>query len=352
MISKKKDTQKDLDIAYLNSMIMMCNHIVATEEKEEFRIIDSAGLGSHRLGPDGNDAKYSWENDFGKELSATDKNNIKVLVYKQIVFEDIMEELLQPYGGLLTKADELTSWKWEELKEETDNLYAELEKFGYVSGPDHFPDYSAATMYVHELQRIYRYARHKEKQGKNPWILWDPENDPQDDLAYCRHPAIPHGRRKDEYIYCVINMDYNSFRRRYENGMDFYDAVFLPTGRYSLGEMFIKETLDRMKAKYEEQYKIASCADINPLPFDFAVFKDDNLSFLIEFQGKQHYKPTTFGTRDKAKGQKIWETQVRHDAMKKKWCSDNNVPLLEIDYHDINRTSQIVEDYCRKMGVV
>jgi len=295
---------------------------------------------------------YHVDNDFGNSLTSIKKNVLKTLVLREMDLLFEREELLEPYDGLLWKGfDDLTWSKCECLEEDIRDLHKEMEQYGVIDFDKH-PEFeddihfetklNGPTFYVEELRMIYEMAKYLEFDGKDPWDLFLDDN----------YGRIPHSRKKDGYIYRVINMDYNSFRRRHENGMDFYNAVFLPAGRYSLGEMFIKETLDKLKAKYEEQYKIASCADINPLPFDFAVFKDNNLSFLIEFQGKQHYKPTTFGTRDKAKGQKIWETQVRHDAMKKKWCSDNNVPLLEIDYHDINKTSKIVEDYCKKIGVV
>ena len=307
---------------------------------------------------------FNSGNDFGGSLSPTDKNALKTLVYREMELLHEREEILEPYNGCLWKGDDDLSWhRCERIEDDLESLHKEMEGFGVIDYDKH-PDLeddpgferhiNGPTAYVEELRLIYEMAKSLENEGKEPWELYFPEIS---DLGQ-EMEVIPHTRtvtskgEEDGYVKRVFNMTTNSFRIRQRKGMNFYDAVFLPAGRYSLGEMFVKEALEKLNVRHEEQYKIPECADINPLPFDFAVFKGGDLSFLIEFQGKQHYKPTTFGTRDKAKGQKIWETQVCHDAMKKKWCSDNNVPLLEIEYHDINKTSQIVEDYCRKMGVV
>lgn len=87
--------------------------------------------------------------------------------------------------------------------------------------------------------------------------------------------------------------------------------------------------------KYKQEYKFEDCKDVRPLPFDFALFnEEDELIGLIENNGDQHY--STRGTQ--------WNTPERleyiqkHDYIKQKFCEDNHIPLLIIPYqyfHDL-----------------
>ena len=62
----------------------------------------------------------------------------------------------------------------------------------------------------------------------------------------------------------------------------------------SRGEIKICDILDAAGLKYQEEYSFSDLVSSSgrPLRFDFAVFDDDdNLDFLIEYQGIQHYAP-------------------------------------------------------------
>ena len=65
-----------------------------------------------------------------------------------------------------------------------------------------------------------------------------------------------------------------------------------------------------------------------PLRFDFVVFDDDNnIDFIIEYQGKQHYEPSSkFG------GKRGFYQQQYNDKKKKRYCILHNIPLVEIPY--------------------
>ena len=66
--------------------------------------------------------------------------------------------------------------------------------------------------------------------------------------------------------------------------------------RASRGEIKIYEILKEAGLNFKEEYSIEGLNSSNgiPLRFDFAVFDDDwNLDFLIEFQGRQHYEPSS-----------------------------------------------------------
>ena len=62
--------------------------------------------------------------------------------------------------------------------------------------------------------------------------------------------------------------------------------------RASRGEIKIEEILREAELNFEEEYSFDDLVSSSgrPLRFDFAVFNDDGeLSFLIEYQGIQHY---------------------------------------------------------------
>lgn len=64
----------------------------------------------------------------------------------------------------------------------------------------------------------------------------------------------------------------------------------------SKGEQKIINYLNSKNIKYEPQYVFDDCKYINKLRFDFGVLNQDGkLLFLIEYQGRQHYKSVNFG---------------------------------------------------------
>ena len=97
----------------------------------------------------------------------------------------------------------------------------------------------------------------------------------------------------------------------------------------SSNEIFISNFLDDIGIKYKNQYSFDDCkSDKNyPLYFDFAIFIDDNLFCLIEYDGIQHYiSKDIFGGDDA-----LIETQTR-DMIKNKYCKDNSIPLYRFPY--------------------
>ena len=66
--------------------------------------------------------------------------------------------------------------------------------------------------------------------------------------------------------------------------------------RASRGEIKIEEILSEAGLCFEEEYTFNGLVSSNnkPLRFDFVVFDDDgNIDFIIEYQGKQHYEPSS-----------------------------------------------------------
>lgn len=92
----------------------------------------------------------------------------------------------------------------------------------------------------------------------------------------------------------------------------------------SRGEDVIRVYLKERGYSFKEQYRIDECRNKRPLPFDFAIFDNNALMFLIEYDGIQHYQPK-FGEEN------FRRTQL-HDRIKNRYCEDKGIPLLRIKY--------------------
>lgn len=99
----------------------------------------------------------------------------------------------------------------------------------------------------------------------------------------------------------------------------------------SRGESIIKYFLDKQNIKYKTEY----CFDdlINPktnakLRFDFAIFENKQIKYLIEFDGRQHY---TGPEADWTQSANLKEIQYK-DTLKNKYCLKNHIPLIRIPY--------------------
>ena len=97
-------------------------------------------------------------------------------------------------------------------------------------------------------------------------------------------------------------------------------------------ENMVKEYLDFIELDYEQQYSFDDLKHKNKLSFDFAIFKNRKLCYLIEVQGLQHYKPVNFGQVEDKSLNEIFELQLYKDDLKRKYCLKNNIPLLELKY--------------------
>ena len=105
----------------------------------------------------------------------------------------------------------------------------------------------------------------------------------------------------------------------------------------SKGEQLVRSILDDNNIKYKEQYRIEECKNKRVLPFDFAVFnEDDNLVALIEYQGSQHYIESSLFGKESFK-----RTQT-NDKIKSDYCKNNNINLITIPYWEKN-----VEEFIR-----
>lgn len=92
----------------------------------------------------------------------------------------------------------------------------------------------------------------------------------------------------------------------------------------SLGESRIEKFLRINNIQFRTQERFLQCKDKLCLPFDFYL---PQFNICIEFQGEQHYNEASL----------LWSEQlIRHDEIKRKFCKDNGILLIEIPYYDID----------------
>lgn len=102
---------------------------------------------------------------------------------------------------------------------------------------------------------------------------------------------------------------------------------------HSHGETKIESILREQGVDYAQQYVFKDLLSEKGghLKFDFAIFDDGKLCYLIEFQGIQHYKPIDFFG-----GESQLEIQKNNDKLKVDYCKRNKIPLLIFTYQDMD----------------
>jgi hypothetical protein len=96
-----------------------------------------------------------------------------------------------------------------------------------------------------------------------------------------------------------------------------------PDCRESKGEKKVVAILERLSVSFARQFRIPECRNIRPLPFDFVIWIAGRV-YLIEFQGEQHYRLSSW----QGSNEQIQKT----DGIKQAFCESNGIPLLTIPY--------------------
>lgn len=106
----------------------------------------------------------------------------------------------------------------------------------------------------------------------------------------------------------------------------------------SFGEQKIEEILKKHNINFIKEYKVP---ELNYKRFDFAILnKDNKIIRLIEYDGEQHFSPSSLF------GEEEFIRVKESDKQKNDWAKINNIPLIRIPYtHKNNITySLIMED--------
>lgn len=98
----------------------------------------------------------------------------------------------------------------------------------------------------------------------------------------------------------------------------------------SSGERKMQEILIDKNINFITEYEIPELNNLYNLQlrFDFCIMLKNKI-ILIEIQGQQHYEPVDFFG-----GEAKFIKQQKNDELKKQYCKDNNIQLIEIPYWD------------------
>lgn len=163
---------------------------------------------------------------------------------------------------------------------------------------------------------------------------------------------------KDEYIVLdeYIGME---DKIRFQHNIDGCNEIFYATPRQfihtnkqcpcvtcSKGENEILKSIKDIELQYEQEYEFSDCIHKRVLRYDFAIFnKNNDLLFLIEYDGQQHFNPVNFGgISDEMAKFYLKETQIR-DEIKNEYCKINNILLLRIPYWEFDNINEIIKRF-------
>lgn len=94
---------------------------------------------------------------------------------------------------------------------------------------------------------------------------------------------------------------------------------------YSIGEKNINDVLTKNNIIFSSQYTEPS---LNKKKFDFAIYDNNKVIRLIEFDGIQHFN----GTRGMWDSTETVEDIQARDRIKDLWAKEHNIPLVRIPY--------------------
>ena len=99
----------------------------------------------------------------------------------------------------------------------------------------------------------------------------------------------------------------------------------------SRGEALINKILFENNVNYQTQFWFKDLKDKKYLYFDFAILDEEqNIKCLLEYQGIQHYDPSALHGS--------WKNlPTTHDEMKRVYCHNHNIKLIEIPYTDFEK---------------
>ena len=98
----------------------------------------------------------------------------------------------------------------------------------------------------------------------------------------------------------------------------------------SRGEQKISKILQEWHIDYKSQitFEDLKSPKNGSLRFDFGIYKNGNIEYLIEYQGIQHFENTFRIDKND------FQYRKKCDSIKRQYCSIHNIPLIEIHYNE------------------
>ena len=102
--------------------------------------------------------------------------------------------------------------------------------------------------------------------------------------------------------------------------------------RQSNGERIVEAILKKNNIKFIKEYRFSNCKNKLVLSFDFYL---PNHNTCIEYQGQHHFTPIKhFGDSE------MFEKILLRDQIKRDYCKEHNIQLLELKYSLSNKQLQ------------
>jgi len=126
----------------------------------------------------------------------------------------------------------------------------------------------------------------------------------------------------------------------------------------SRGERTVYDILEELGLEhgtdFKTEYKFKKLLGIGgqQLRYDFVVFDKEDL-LLIEFDGRQHYKPVKWQNNESdEKVQQRYQMIRCHDKRKNKYAMKHEYPLLRIKYSDVNSAKELIEEFFKDHSTI
>ena len=152
---------------------------------------------------------------------------------------------------------------------------------------------------------------------------------------------VSHGSNKKVWWKCLRNHEWKISTNKRTSGYN------CPICNESKGENKVAKILNEKYIIFKRQYRFTSCRNKIPLPFDFVIWYNGKIC-AIEFQGQQHYLPTTFGSKKLDIVNELKNIKYR-DTIKAKWSKNKNMPLLIIPYWEKN-IEKVIDEFLKNTG--
>jgi hypothetical protein len=127
-----------------------------------------------------------------------------------------------------------------------------------------------------------------------------------------------------------------------------------PVCKESKGESCITELLRKFKLNnkiknYCRQKRYKQIRDKRPLPFDFMVQRIDGRTFLIEYNGRQHYELVNFtGKLSDVDMKNNLDKVKKHDTIKRDGTKAYNIPYLVIPYWQFGEIEENLKEFIER----
>lgn len=112
----------------------------------------------------------------------------------------------------------------------------------------------------------------------------------------------------------------------------------------SIGEKRINKFLAKNNIQSKREFSIKGCRLKNNLSFDFAIFNNDKLKCLIEYDGEQHYYPVF--------GEDSFIQCLKSETIKNNFCEENNIKLIRIPFWESDNLEKILKSEMEKLKVM